>query len=170
MHRSSANSMKAFTKKHLKEQDNLTILDVGSMDVNREPWKEDYCRNYRELFNNTNWAYKGLDLSAGKNVDIVVPSLYNWNVDEYDVVISGQCLEHVKDTKEWILQVKKAVKLGGIVCIIAPWQWNEHRYPVDCWRILPDGMRFLLEEVCGFDILEIFKEEKDCIGIARKVK
>jgi len=60
--------------------------------------------------------------------------------------------------------------VGGIVCIIAPWQWRYHRYPIDCWRILPDGMEFLLKDVCNFDILEIFLKESDCVGIARKTQ
>jgi SAM-dependent methyltransferase len=163
--------MENFIKKYLNSENTLSILDVGSMDVNAEPWMYDYCRNYRQLFKNDNWKYTGLDISAGKNVDIVVPDLYMWNIEnKYDVVISGQCLEHVKDVKEWILQVKKALKIGGIVCIIAPWQWVEHRHPVDCWRILPDGMRFLLEEICKFEILEIFKSNNDCVGIAKKIK
>ena len=105
------------------------------------------------------------------NVDIVIPDLYTWNIENaYDVVVSGQCLEHVKDTHKWILQVKKALRVGGLACIIAPWEWVEHKHPVDCWRILPDGMKFLLEEICGFKILEVFKKDKDCVGIARKVK
>lgn len=164
--------MKEFVRKYLPPKKNLKILDVGSMDVTKPNSKNDFCNTYKDLFKkNDNWVYKGLDISEGKNVDIIAPDLYDWGVeDEFNVVISGQCLEHVKDTKEWILQVEKALKVDGVVCIIAPWQWPEHKYPVDCWRILPDGMKFLLKDVCGFKLLEVFKKERDCIGIARKVK
>ncbi len=33
-----------------------------------------------------------------------------------------------------------------------------------------DGMKFLLKDVCEFELLKVFIESHDCIGIARKVK
>ncbi|MFA7044577.1 MAG: hypothetical protein WC186_09550, partial [Bacteroidales bacterium] len=45
-------------------------------------------------------------------------------------------------------------KKGGLVCIITPFSVPEHRYPIDCWRILPDGYRYLLEKESDFTILE----------------
>lgn len=161
MHEATMNQMKKFAEKYLDTNTKLKILDVGSYNVNG---------SYKKLFDNPNWQYVGLDIEEGPNVDIVAPGLYDWGIEDesYDIVISGQCLEHVKDTKEWIKQIQKAVKKNGLICIIAPWSWQEHRFPVDCWRILPDGMRFLLEEVCEFEIIKVFKEGRDCIGIARK--
>ncbi|MCX6330984.1 MAG: hypothetical protein NTZ85_15895, partial [Bacteroidia bacterium] len=63
-------------------------------------------------------------------------------------------LEHVEAPWKWIKEVERVTKNGGIVCIITPFSVDEHRYPVDCWRILPDGYRFLLEKENNFTILE----------------
>jgi SAM-dependent methyltransferase len=164
MHGSTLIRMTEFAKKYLDTKKELKILDVGSLQVKGQ-------LSYKSIFNPPNWKYYGLDIHEGDNVDIVARGLYEWGLEplSYDVIISGQCLEHIKDTKEWVKQVDKYLKKNGIVCIIAPWQWKQHRFPVDCWRILPDGMEFLLKDVCGFDILECFIRESDCIGIARKI-
>ncbi len=38
-------------------------------------------------------------------------------------------------------EMKHALKPGGLCCIIAPSAGPEHQYPVDCWRVYPDGLR-----------------------------
>lgn len=154
--------MKKFVENYLDKSKKLKILDIGSFDLNG---------SYKELFDSINWKYYGADIEEGPNVDIILKGEYDLGIDEesFDVVVSGQCLEHVKDVKLWIEQIKKVVKPGGIVCIIAPWKWPEHKHPVDCWRILPDGMTFLLKEVCKFKILEVFLRKNDCVGIAKRV-
>jgi SAM-dependent methyltransferase len=156
--------MQEFVKKYVNVNTTLKILDVGSFDDSM---------SYRQLFKNPNWTYMGADLIGLpiNNVDIVLKEPYKWTniLDEsFDVVISGQTLEHVEDMSAWILEVKRVVKKGGLVCIITVWQWNEHRFPVDCWRILPDGMGFLLKTVAELKILEVYKKDFDCVGIAQK--
>jgi len=102
-------------------------------------------------------------------VDIVLDGPYDWGIrDGFDVVVSGQTLEHVEDVPRWIRCFDGVLKPNGLVCVIAPWRWRIHRYPLDCWRILPDGMRFLLGKVCGFTVLECYVADDDCVGIARK--
>jgi len=166
MHKASFKRMSEFVDEYLDPKENLKILDAGSYNVNG---------TYKLLFENPNWQYFGLDMEAGPNVDIVVGRDYEWNIEEeYDVVISGQTLEHVKNTHKFMEAICKAVKPGGLICIIAPTVNNstsikEHKYPIDCWRILPDGMKFLLEEICQLDIIKIWKQEFDCIGIAKKL-
>lgn len=162
MHNNSLELMKNFITICLDSLDintKLRILDVGSYDVNG---------SYREIFKRPNWEYIGADIMTGPNVDKVFKSPYDWGDEQYDVVISGQCLEHVEDIKEWALQLKRVVKNGGFICLIAPCDCEEHRYPIDCWRILPDGMRFILEKICGFQVLATYRKNDDCIGFAKK--
>lgn len=165
MHKQSYDLMSDFVKKYLSIDENLNILDVGSGDVNG---------TYKPLFNNPKWTYTGLDIEAGKNVDIVINDTYKWDIKDetYDVVISGQCLEHVEDIYAWVKEINRVLKPDGIVCIIAPWAIFEHRYPIDCWRILPDGMRFLLKKIANLQVIETYKigtlELGDCVGIAIK--
>jgi hypothetical protein len=120
------------------------------------------------MFNRPNWKYFGADIISGPNVDIVFESPYNWGSAQYDIVISGQCIEHVEDIKEWGLQLKKAVKFGGYACVIAPWYIHEHRVPADYWRVYPDGMSWLLGKVCGFQVLASYMKINDTIGYAKK--
>ena len=37
-------------------------------------------------------------------------------------------------------EIIRVTKEGGLICIIAPNGFDEHRYPVDCWRFFTDGM------------------------------
>jgi len=146
MHKGSFELMQYFVEKYLNKNKKMDILDVGSYDVNG---------TYKSLFQNLNWNYSGLDIISGPNVDIVSLSSYEFGVEkQYDVVVSGNCLEHVEAPWKWIKEVENVTKDGGIVCIITPFSAGEHRYPVDCWRILPDGYRYLLEKENNFTVLE----------------
>ena len=51
-----------------------------------------------------------------------------------------------------------------------PTSWVEHRHPVDCWRILPDGIKFLFD-LAGIKPIEVYHNapEHDCIGIGIKL-
>jgi SAM-dependent methyltransferase len=146
MHQYSYQIMKYFVEKYLDKNQKLEILDVGSYDVSG---------TYKSLFQTPNWSYYGLDMIKGPNVDIVSRSEYDFGLEEqFNVVISGNCLEHVEAPWKWIKEVYNVTKKGGIICIITPFSLGEHRYPVDCWRILPDGYMYLLEKESSFKVLE----------------
>ena len=85
-------TMRKFVDEHLADRRGrrLRVLDVGSMDLNG---------SYRELFDDPQWHYTGVDLEPGKGVDVVLGSPYAWGAipsDSFDIVISGQALEHVE--------------------------------------------------------------------------
>ena len=133
----------------------LKVCDVGSRDING---------SYRPLFENQ--FYTGIDIVPGKNVDVVVePYRFPFPDGAFDVVVSGQTLEHVEDIYAWMQEVARISK--DLVCIIAPWKFKEHRFPVDCWRILPDGMSFLFKR-SGLRQIHIELSGASCIGIAKK--
>ena len=89
---------------------NKTVLDVGSMDING---------NNRYLFEDC--EYTGLDIGHGRNVDIVCPvHVYTQIVDlTYNVVISGEMLEHDQYWKQSLNAMFKLVKPGGLLLISA---------------------------------------------------
>jgi ubiquinone/menaquinone biosynthesis C-methylase UbiE len=64
----------------------------------------------------------------------------------YDVVLSGQVIEHVAKIWVWMREVARIAKPGGLVIIINPVSWPYHEAPIDCWRIYPEGMKALCEE------------------------
>lgn len=110
------------------------ILDVGSYDVNG---------TYKDLINNNIFEYVGLDMAKGPNVDICPANTYSWNElrdNEFDIVISGQALEHIEFFWITVEEIVRVTKKGGLICIIAPNGFDEHRHPVDCWRFWTDGM------------------------------
>jgi len=146
MHESSINRMKWFIKTYLQEKREYKILDVGSYNVNG---------SYKHLFDEKCCFYTGLDMEAGPNVDIVPKQTYKWREienDKYDVVISGQALEHIEFFWVTISEIVRVTKKDGIICIIAPNGFEEHRYPVDCWRFFTDGM-VALARYYGLEII-----------------
>ena len=153
MHQSSYEKMEAFVDNYLKSKKNeyLIILDLGSQDVNG---------TYKPLFSPSKWKYIGIDVSEGKNVDIVIPDPYSWRgirSDFADVIISGQTFEHIEYIWLTMDEIFRVLKPGGICCIIAPSSGAEHKYPADCWRIYPDGFRALAKHG-GLEVLEVFTQ------------
>jgi len=145
--------MMAFRRKYLagKEDNPLLILDLGSMDVNG---------SYRDCFGDSRWTYRGIDLAAGANVDIVLEDPYHWREirsGSADVVVSGQAFEHIEFFWLTMLEIARVLKPEGLCCLIAPSGGPEHRYPVDCWRFYPDGFT-ALACFASLDVLEVFSQ------------
>lgn len=72
--------------------------------------------------------------------------------DSYDVVLSGQVVEHIPKPWRWMPEVARVTRPGGVVVTIAPVSWPFHEYPVDCWRAYPDGLRGLYDDA-GLEVL-----------------
>jgi len=144
MHISSYKKMEDFCDRHLKSlmNEKLNIYDLGSQDVNG---------SYRKLFNYPSWRYVGIDMAQGANVDIVLKTPYHWKEvasESVDVLISGQAFEHIEFFWITLLEIERVLKPGALCCILAPSSGPEHKYPVDCWRFYPDGMRALARFSC----------------------
>lgn len=141
----------------------LSIADVGSYDVNG---------TYRPLFDRPGWRYVGFDIQAGPNVDVVLSSPDGWELAEdhlaaFDVVVSGQCVEHVAAPWRWVHDVARLLKPGGLLWISAPNTEVYHEHPIDAWRIWPAGMTALLQEA-SFEIISCAAFGPDTTAIARK--
>lgn len=124
------------------------LLDVGSYDVNG---------TYRPLVERKGWQYTGLDVCVGPNVDIVSPDPYHFPLADaaYDIVISGSTMEHVQAIWLWVPELVRVLRPGGMLAIITHTNYPYHRYPVDCWRVMPDGARYLFDltgNLCAYDI------------------
>ena len=137
--------MEWFVETFLNDKNYYNVLDVGSYNVNG---------SYKELFEEEKFSYIGLDMEQGPNVDIVPKSTYEWSEiedDTYDVVISGQAFEHIEFFWLTMEEIVRVTKKGGLICIIAPNGFEEHRYPVDCWRF-NDGM-IALARYCKLELI-----------------
>ncbi len=108
----------------------LEVLEVGSQDVNGSP---------REVVGGLSpKKYIGVDFQIAKGVDVVldVKNLTTYfGVDHFDVVISTEMLEHAKDWREAIRQMKAVLKPGGLLILTTRGPgFPIHAYPHDYWR------------------------------------
>jgi SAM-dependent methyltransferase len=163
MHGNSITLLRDFVNRFLDRSTPTRIADVGSADVNG---------TYREYFDSPEWKYTGFDLQPGNNVDVVLASAEFWNLPQehrgaFDVVVSGQVLEHVRKPWKWILDVASLCRPGGLIWISAPCVEVYHEHPVDCWRIYPDGMRALADEA-NLEVLTCYVNGNDTTGVLRK--
>ncbi len=145
--------MLAFREKYLESRKNepLSIVDLGSLDVNG---------SYREYFDVSSWTYRGIDMAAGENVDIVLQDPYNWREIQSgsaDVLVSGQAFEHIEFFWLTMLEIARVLKPEGLCCLIAPSGGPEHRYPVDCWRFYPDGF-VALARFASLEVSEVYSQ------------
>lgn len=156
MHQSSYDKMSHFRQRFLagRESQPLQIYDIGSQDVNG---------SYRPLFETPAWCYRGVDMAPGANVDIVLADSCHWREipsKSADVVVSGQAFEHMASIWVAIIEIARILVPGGVCCIIAPSSGPEHRYPLDCWRIYPDGF-VSLSKLAGLDVVEVSTQWED---------
>jgi len=148
--------MAAFQRTYLqaRKQEPLVILDLGSQDING---------SYRPLFDRPPWKYIGVDLAPGNNVDVVLAEPYDWHEfspESADVIVAGQTFEHTEFVWETMRQIARTLKLNAICCIIVPSSGPEHRFPVDCWRMYPDGLR-ALARYARLDVAEAWTQWED---------
>jgi len=155
MHPISMHIMEYLIMRHVENYANC--LDVGAFNVNG---------SYRDFIDDS--KYFGLDIAAGPGVDFVVGPDSEWNLPmQFDLVISGQCLEHCEHPWLILEEMGKACKIGGTCLLIAPHVIPIHRYPIDCYRYCPDGMKALLKWG-GFEPVEsdvVLAQEKPCLMV-----
>jgi len=169
MHRESYEEMWQNLTRYCGEalREPRAVVDVGSRDING---------TYRGLMPGC-WSYLGLDLGPGRNVDRVMPSAFDTGLaDGYaDIVLCGQVLEHCTDPPKLVREIARILRPGGWCFLVAPAVWVRHRFPVDCWRILRDGMRALIQGA-GLECLTGYERPLgrhgwvDCWGVGRKPK
>jgi len=168
MHPSSYDEMRVNLGHSAAElgSDPVTVLDIGSLDVNG---------SYKNLLP-PHWKYVGADLRPGPNVDICMTSEFEIPLGSgsVDLVISGQCLEHCRNPFRLVSEATRILRDGGLMLLVAPFVFFEHKEPIDCFRFLPDGMEAIFEE-CGIDPIRTYLGKQapgevhvDCWAVGRK--
>jgi SAM-dependent methyltransferase len=121
-----------------------SVLDVGSADLNGDA---------RSWFTLRGYHYTGADIEPRKGVDVLIDKSCVWELaDRYDLIVSLNTFEHVD--KPWILVKTMAehLKPFGTMLIVAPFSFQYHRHPVDCWRYTPDAMA-ALAHIAGLSLV-----------------
>ena len=151
MHRSSYRIVRKFIRDYVHNT-KLEVADLGSQVMPGQAY------SYRELFTNPDWHYTGMDISAGNNVDVVLENGYKFPFEDnhFDIIISGQAIEHIEFPWVWFVEMARILKHSGVCCVVAPATAHEHRYPIDTYRYYPDGMKALAK----WSGLKVIKAER----------
>jgi len=149
MHPSSVNNMKKAISKIAGELKNgMTILDVGGRSIGPQD------RSYKGLFSNLNPTYYVADINSGGNVTHIMPGEYElpFKDNSIDLIVSGQTLEHVRNPFRSVAEMKRVLKEGSCMILIAPSQGKYHDNP-DCWRFMDDSFKAIADEV-GLKVID----------------
>jgi SAM-dependent methyltransferase len=133
-----------FVRKNIRSDDikDKSIIEVGSLIVNFS------VRLLFESFSPT--SYKGIDIAAGPGVDQICNAedlLIDFGTENFDILISMEVLEHVKDWQRVISNFKNILRPGGKIFIGTRSRgFDYHGYPYDFWRYELDDMRKIFSD------------------------
>jgi len=152
-----------------KEIEGKKIIEVGSLNVNGS------LRDTIIKYNPAN--YIGIDIIQGPGVDVICKAenmVKKFGKNSFDVVVSTELLEHVKDWRKVIHNIKNICKPDGIISITTrSYGYLFHEYPNDFWRYELEDMERIFSD-CNIIILE--KDNSNIIskrnrpGVFLKVK
>jgi len=142
------------------------VIEVGSYDVNGS------LRYIIELLKPA--EYVGVDIEQGPGVDVICSAenlVRKFGKESFDVVISTCVLEHIRNWKESVSNIKNICKPEGFILIIVPSEWSFHEYPHDFWRystedvmhIFSDCDILTIEEILGPPLLASVKTKKSAV-------
>lgn len=140
------------------------IVDVGSNCVNG---------SYRQLFSHWDVDYVGLDIARGEGVDVIIDDPYAYPMGDAsaDLVLSGQMLEHCEYPWMAMQEMVRILAPDGYLILIVPSAGPIRRYPVDCYRFLPDCLP-PLARLMGCHVVATWRDERgpwcDVVGVFSK--
>jgi len=148
-----------------EEVEGKKIIEVGSFDVNGS------LRPIIELWKPA--SYIGVDIQAGPGVDVVCRAetiVDAFGKESFDVVISTELLEHVREWRTVVSNIKHICRGNGILVITAPSRgFHYHGYPYDFWRYELADMEYIFSD-CVIERLEKDRLAPGVFMRARKPK
>lgn len=118
------------------------VLEVGSLNVNGS------IRGHVERLEPA--SYVGVDVAAGPGVDCIVSAhgLTDWiGHGVFDLVISTEMLEHVKDWRHALNQLKAVLAPGGTIVLTTRRPgFPRHCHPDDHWRFTAQILRLAFRD------------------------
>lgn len=121
------------------------VLEVGSRDYGT-------TQDFRALLPGV--EYTGVDMSAGKGVDVVVDM--GLALEKIDAALGGRrfrtilcfsALEHCANPFSVAANITELLEVGGVALVSVPFCWMVHGYPSDYWRFTPAGVRALFPQL-----------------------
>ncbi len=110
--------------------------------------------SYHRLLDLSDLTWDTVDFPRAFPLTYTLTEEYHFPIPDgaYDVVLSGQVIEHVRKIWVWMREVARVCRPGGLVVTINPVSWPYHEAPIDAWRIYPEGMRALYDDA-GLEVL-----------------
>lgn len=154
-----------FGKRVLRQEDisGKRVIEVGSFNVNGS------LRAVIQRFQPA--EYIGVDIVAGPGVDQICASeklIKRFGSQSFDVVVSTEMVEHVRDWKKVVHNLKTVLRPGGLLLISTRSEgFPYHGYPSDFWRYEGRDMEFIFSDF-EIKVLEVDPEEPGVFLLARK--
>lgn len=138
MHDNSVLLFKKYAREHFCN--GMRVLEIGP---------DKFPSTYQSIVGDPSIGWDTLDLYKHKSLTYQSSSEYEFRIPDgaYDIVLSGQVLEHVRKPWIWMKELSRVTKENGLIITINPVSWVYHEAPIDCWRVYPDGIRALSEDV-----------------------
>lgn len=118
---------------HAATTASLTILDLG---CGSSP--------YRSLFPNSD--YRRADLEGTPDIDYSTSALDSIPGNHFDLVLSTQVLEHVRNPDDYLQLALRSLKPQGRIVLTTHGMFEEHACPEDYFRWTALGLESLLEK------------------------
>jgi SAM-dependent methyltransferase len=119
------------------EVENRDVLEVGSRDINGE------VRGV--IGKKSPKSFMGVDMIAGPGVDRVcnIYDLVNtFGLGTFDLVVTTETFEHVKDWRNGVRNIKGVLREGGTLLLTTrSFGMDYHGYPNDFWRYQKEDMK-----------------------------
>lgn len=153
-----------FGVKNLTREDieNKRVIDVGSHNYNGNMSIVAEKMNPKE--------YIGVDMIPGPGVDVVCLAedlVEKFGAESFDTVISNELMEHARNWRDVISNMKRVLKPGGNILLTTRGKgFKIHAYPHDYWRYDVEDMKKIFSD---FDI-EILIPDHQAPGVLLKAK
>jgi len=139
------------------------VIELGACEVNG---------SLRPLIESYGPAeYVGVDIVAGPGVDVVCPAekvLEKFGPASFDIVITTEMLEHVRDWRTAISNIKNICRPNGIILITTrSIGFIYHAHPHDFWRYETSDLERIFAD-CQIEKLESDKMDPGVFLKARK--
>jgi SAM-dependent methyltransferase len=145
-----------------KEVEGNSVLEVGSLNVNGS------VRPIVQAFGPS--SYIGVDIQIGAGVDEICDAydiVSHFGEDQFDLLISTELLEHVRDWRKVVSNYKNVLKPGGLLFITTRSKgFGYHGFPFDYWRFEVSDMKKIFSDVS----IELIEDDPMAPGVFLKAR
>ncbi len=124
------------------------VLEVGALDVNGSVRGDIVALGPAE--------YVGIDIRPGPGVDVICDAgdlVARFGENAFDIVISTELLEHARDWRRIVSNIKRVTKPDGLLIVSTrSYGVDFHRRPFDYWRYEKDDFTAIFSDVLVEDL------------------